>query len=159
MLYVVHDNPNETTIFLRKMYKYWKHQSMSISLIKILRICTFEIVLTERKKPLQPLSMWTSKIFFWRLILRPTQVLQRSLWLMRWPWPWQEPHIVDTCCTMPNPSWWSRICTPVPRHEGYTSSAPFLPPRPGKDTTTGACFKEAFCDFQWKKMPLMRGNR
>ena len=82
--------------------------------------------------PFLPLSMCTSRIFFWRTILRPPQALQRSLWLMRRPWPWQLWHTLDTCWTIPIPSWWRRTCMPVPWHDMHISTAPLRPPRPGQ---------------------------
>lgn len=81
---------------------------------------------------LSPLSMWTSKIFFWRRIFRPPHALQRSLWLILCPWPWQLLHTVDTCWTIPGMSWCMRTCMPVPWQVMHTCAAPFRLPRPAK---------------------------
>ena len=83
---------------------------------------------------LSPLSMWTSRIFFWRMIFRPAHVLQRSLWLILCPWPWQLWHTVDTCCTIPGISWCMRTCMPVPWQVMHICAAPFRLPRPDKKT-------------------------
>lgn len=79
-----------------------------------------------------PLSMWTSKIFFCRKILRPAHALQRSLWLIFCPWPWQLWHTVDTCWTIPGSSWCTLTCMPVPWQDIHTCPAPFRLPRPKK---------------------------
>lgn len=85
-----------------------------------------------------PLSMWTSKIFFWRRILRPPQALQRSLWLILCPWPWQLWHIVDTCWTIPGTSWCMRTCTPVPWQVMHICAAPLRLPRPAEQNEPSA---------------------
>lgn len=80
-----------------------------------------------------PLSMWTSKIFFCRRIFRPPHALQRSLWLILCPCPWQLEHTVDTCWTIPGSSWWTRTCIPVPWQDMHTCAAPLRLPRPARE--------------------------
>lgn len=81
-----------------------------------------------------PLSMWTSRIFFCRIILRPPQVLQRSFWLSLCPCPWQLWHTVDTCWTIPGSSWCMRTCIPVPWQDTHICRTPVRLPRPAGET-------------------------
>lgn len=79
---------------------------------------------------LSPLSMWTSKTFFCRRIFRPAHALQRSLWQILCPWPWQLWHTVDTCWTKPGSIWCIWTCMPVPWQVIHLCAAPFRLPRP-----------------------------
>lgn len=77
-----------------------------------------------------PFSTCTSIIFFSRVTLAPLQFSQRSLGLMRSPWPLHSMHTVWICCTMPGPICWMWICMPRPLHRGHFSTDPFFPPMP-----------------------------